>query len=272
MASDTRKPRISCLMITKDRLTMIFRSIKYFLRQTWSDKELIIVSDGPEGVRSELRQHVRDLGTGTVHFYEEVPSTVGRLRNVTVGHATGDVLCQWDDDDYYHPRRLEEQWLHLEASGADATYLYDQLHFFADTSELFWTDWSARRSEHADMGAPGSLMCRKNADIRYHETGEKAQLGEDAFLQIELYRRCKVSGLVGMGHLYAYVYNGTNSWARPHHRRIVEQMSFPEEFLKLRLGDLSHALPAYFPSPPAEITGRAGGRIRIPYANAEDRS
>jgi hypothetical protein len=30
-------------------------------------------------------------------------------RHISIESATGDVLCHWDDDDLYHPERLERQ-------------------------------------------------------------------------------------------------------------------------------------------------------------------
>ena len=60
--------------------------------------------------------------------------TLGELRNFSVQLARYPLVCQWDDDDLYHPRRLETQFAYLKIHCADFCFLTDQLHFFEDTN------------------------------------------------------------------------------------------------------------------------------------------
>jgi len=108
------QPLISCLMVTRDRLEMFKRSVSLFLRQTWLRKELIVVIDGTD-VAEEIHSYVMQLGKEEIKCVTVAgPSTLGRLRNISIGIATGEILCQWDDDDLYHPLRLERQFSQME--------------------------------------------------------------------------------------------------------------------------------------------------------------
>jgi len=250
-------------MVTKGRLPMLKKSIAYFLEQSWKHKELVVVNDGPMDVQKEIASYIDELKRSDIRcvFLARVHS-VGYLRNVSVESAKGEVLCQWDDDDYYHPRRLESQFACMEQNSAEACFLYDQLHYFTDTNELFWTDWSFQRSDHMDAGAPGTLMCRRRVLPKYIPEGKGSSLGEDAIVQIELYRTSKVIGLKDHGFLYTYVYHGMNSFARDHHRMIVDWMSFPNSWVEARVEELTRRLLEYFPSRITSVSCRGG--IKLP--------
>jgi hypothetical protein len=243
---------------------MLERSIRFYTQQTWPEKELVIVTDGPSQLRHSILRHVDSLGRTDVRcVFVDSPSTVGHLRNVSVEAASGEILCQWDDDDCYHPRRLEVQANHMTESRAEVSFLYDQLHYFEDTGELFWVDWSRQRTNAADQGAPGTLMCRKTVGLRYPAEGRWSSLGEDAVVQVELYRRCKVVGLRGEGFLYTYVYHGQNSFDRQHHRMIVDRMSFGPESIEAKRDLISKLVSEYLPYDVRSLSCKGGSRIDL---------
>src|SRR5579859_5117627 len=200
--------KISCLTVSRDRLPMLRRSIAFYLRQSWPDKELIIVSNGPPEAQDSIAAHVQRLQRPDIRcLFVQGEATLGHLRNLSVEAAAGDVLCQWDDDDFNHPLRLQTQLEHLNENGAEVSFFYDQLHYFADSGELYWTDWSAQRSQWPDQGAAQTIMWRKPVNVHYPAEGEYANRDEDAVVQLELHRRCKVAGLREAGYLYTYVYH-----------------------------------------------------------------
>ncbi len=271
LAGGASKERISCLLVTKGRLPMLRRSISFFARQTWAAKELMIVNDGDAETRRSILAHVEGLRRTDIRcVFVDSGATLGRLRNVSVAEASGDVLCQWDDDDYYHPRRLAAQIDHLRESDAEASFFYDVLNYFADTGELFWTDWSRQRTRSPDRGHPGTLMCTRSVNLRYPVEGKTASRGEDAVVQLEVYRRHKVVGLRNAGFLYTYVYHGANTLERSHHRLIVDWMGFRSDFVQANLEALSRHLSEYFPSPLSSISCKDGPRIPLPPAARPD--
>ena len=50
-------PKISCLMITANRLHIAKRAIKCFADQSYPNKELIIIDDGEENYKNTLKQY-----------------------------------------------------------------------------------------------------------------------------------------------------------------------------------------------------------------------
>lgn len=49
--------------------------------------------------------------------------TLGEIRNHGIEACQGDYVCQWDDDDWYHPDRITAQLGQIEDSGLPACVL-----------------------------------------------------------------------------------------------------------------------------------------------------
>ncbi len=84
-----------------------------FERQTWPRRELLVIDDSPEPSPTLARLHRADVRY--VHLDRRLP--VGTKRNIANELARGDVVCQWDDDDYYAEGYLE--FVVQELVGAD---------------------------------------------------------------------------------------------------------------------------------------------------------
>lgn len=112
-------PRVACVMLTKDRPAMAAQAIKNFQAQTYPLKELYILDTGD----TDLRHYAPLMNDRRIHYtVERAGSSVGLLRNWINAWATFDasVVVHWDDDDYNHPNRIEEQVLLLCANPVDA--------------------------------------------------------------------------------------------------------------------------------------------------------
>src|ERR1700722_20997412 len=102
-------PMISCIMVTQpSRLALAKLAIDDFLRQTHDERELVITHDGDDACDAALRAIAAHASIRLVR--EHSGATLGTLRNVAVDACRGDFVCQWDDDDRYHPQRLALQW------------------------------------------------------------------------------------------------------------------------------------------------------------------
>src|SRR5687767_2274290 len=108
--------RISCLTITQvSRLHLLRRCLRSYSRQTIhsSLRELLLVHhDGHEGTRA-IRKLLNEF-TIDAKIVEVARAPLGKLRNISIENASGELLCQWDDDDIYHPSRLLMQSLPFE--------------------------------------------------------------------------------------------------------------------------------------------------------------
>jgi len=219
----TKLPLISCLMTTYDRLSLAKHAIRSFAAQTWPEKELVVVSDGKARFLDALRRYAATLGLDRVRFVQAGPQrlTLGGLRNLTLDAASGDIVCQWDDDDYSHPERLRLQAEHLIRNDAGACFFTDHLQFIEEQSTLCWVDWGlSETTVAAEQLLPGTVMMRRGLPVRYPEEGPYARQGEDSVVLNTLWRTTAVVPLRGSGHLYLYQFHGRNTFSRAHHYRL----------------------------------------------------
>lgn len=108
---------ISCIMPTYNRSRFIPDAINCFLSQTYAPEqmELVILDDGEVSALSILQRNPTPIFNDPRIRYYHQPGrqTVGEKKNRLCDLARGDVIVQWDDDDWYSPRRVENQigWL-----------------------------------------------------------------------------------------------------------------------------------------------------------------
>jgi len=76
------------------------QALKYFSRQTYSPKELIVVDDPGEPAFEMI--HV----PGIRYLRTNVRLSLGSKLNLGIGVARGAIIQKLDDDDYYHPEFL----------------------------------------------------------------------------------------------------------------------------------------------------------------------
>jgi glycosyltransferase involved in cell wall biosynthesis len=223
MRPSTHRPMISCLMVTRERPAMARRAIECYAAQDYDPRELVIVCDGHEEYE-ELREHARGVCRTDVAISAVARGSLplGALRNRSLRNASGDVVCQWDDDDLSHPNRLSAQCDHMLSEGASACVLTDHLHLMRQDRSLYWCDWARPRGLLQPTAPPATLMYeRRAANSEYPESGPMSRRSEDAMFLRSLMKRCTVATLNGRGWLFLYVLHGSNTWDESHHMRIV---------------------------------------------------
>ena len=225
---------VSCLMVTlpvPQRLGFVQRSVRAYCRQTYANRELVIVMDaGGQSDKAALVRHISSLGRPDIRIVDaprKLP--LGALRNISVAHAAGTYLCHWDDDDHHHPRRLELQLQSLLASGSQGVCLQEVMLYFSASRTLYCTNWRATPVK----GLPSSLLCRASTEIRYPEVFE-AKPSEDTAVVFQLQQIGGFGVLEGGAHLYVYVCHGGNSWPEDHHRMLAERLGISRGLLLRR--------------------------------------
>lgn len=152
-------PLVSCLMVSRGWKDPARWAIECFRRQTYRDRELVIVTANGEG---DLREYVASLGDPQVRFAGALPAETrsGALRNMAVDHARGELLATWDDHELSGADRLATQVTALVTSGASAALLERM---------VVW--WPARREVAISDRRPweGTLLARRSALPRYRE-------------------------------------------------------------------------------------------------------
>lgn len=257
---------VSCLMITTDRLELAKHAIGYFADQTYSRLELIIVCAGERAYRYALERHLDHHGVVNARVIPaRRESTLGALRNLSLDAAAGDIVCQWDDDDYHHPDRVLRQVEYMRTQGAQGCFLTDNLHFLEPERQLFWVDWTSGTSKKDPWFRvhPATVLMVRNSWLRYPEAGPHARLGEDFDFAADLCREAPVATLSGAGWLYVYVFHGRNACSREHHYAIPARRSFPNEWVELRENEIRLAVDRYSMSKPVDVCGADGPVFRL---------
>lgn len=95
------EPLVSCVMATGDRRAFLRQAIRYFQRQTYPNKELIIVDDGERSSADLVPDDSRIR-----YLRLESHTRLGKKLNLGIERFAGSILQKLDDDDYYHPEFL----------------------------------------------------------------------------------------------------------------------------------------------------------------------
>jgi glycosyltransferase involved in cell wall biosynthesis len=198
-------PSTTCICITRKRPSTLRRSINCFLAQTYGNRELLVVYEDDD---PETRSVAAEFQRNNIRFLEVpvVPKlTLGALRNLGIKNSKGDLICQWDDDDWYHERRLEFQVTGLLNSQKESCIMGYWLMYNSVTNEAFMA--------HLRMWE-GSILCRRSILKDTFQYPELAR-GEDKVLVDNLVQHNKVYPLI-MPQLYVYIFHENNTWDTEH--------------------------------------------------------
>lgn len=251
-------PWITCVCVSRNRPTFLKRAIRYFQFQTYPRKDLVIVHEGNTEVWNDPSLDLENITI--VEITAGATLTLGERRNLSIQHAKGDYFCQWDDDDWFHNKRLEIQMDRLGSSGKPAgvlsrLILYDCLSQQAYlSSERLWE---------------GTLLCKTDIVTNFIQY-PKLNIGEDDSLVVDLIKRDYVQS-VAAPFVYAYIYHGGNTWDATHFQQLFqagymldetsvtlmkkifdtsvsyEEMSARVKGLNLEVSDLIRKTPGQFP-------------------------
>src|SRR5687768_2937864 len=126
-------PLVSCIMPTRDRRHFVGQAVKYFERQTYPHKELVVVDDGADSVADFVGQ-----GPAIKYLRFERPQSIGAKRNLAIGAARGTIVMHWDDDDWHGENRIAHQIQPLCAGAAGVSGL--KTGCMLNVSDVsFWT-------------------------------------------------------------------------------------------------------------------------------------
>ncbi|MBK8072006.1 MAG: glycosyltransferase [Ramlibacter sp.] len=154
---------------------------------------MVIVDDGEDNRLAEWIASTGDPDIRIIRLPDD-GRTLGALRNIAVQKSRGTLVCQWDDDDLYHPLRLEIQCRALLATQSDACFL------------SMWMMWWPHAGRFAVSGIhswEGSVLAKKSKLPAYPEL----RRGEDTPAIRKLIANSKVIHL-DQPSLYLYCVHG----------------------------------------------------------------
>ena len=201
-------PRVSCVMVTRGDIEIIRYSLACFKRQTYPDRELVVVSEPEAGDR--VRDYINSQeGLDATVFVAPPGLTVGDHRNLAAARAGGDILVTWDDDDLSDPERLSMSVRALRESGAAAAF---------QSRLLIW--WPQR--ETAAISA--SRMWEQTIAVWRPFTPIYAPLpsGGDTVAIERLTHSCLIAR-IDCPLLYVYTVTGRNIWSSSHFELLISR-------------------------------------------------
>lgn len=189
-------PLVSCICATYNRPPnhqhLLEEAIESFLRQTYPNKELLVINDAPG---QELACDAP--GVRIVNFPRRF-ATLGEKHNAGVALARGELIANWDDDDISLPWRLS---LSVERLG-EADYFNPGVFWYMVRGDLheqpsrnYGHNLSLlRRTAFDAVGGYPILQrgvdkaikaaLRANRDIRWAPGPDEAELGEEDLFYI----------------------------------------------------------------------------------------
>ena len=194
-------PLVSCLMVTRNRSGLARCATNSFRAQTYPSRELVILDDGQD---RELEIFVQSLADPRIRYLRlpDAGATLGALRNQAVALARGTYICQWDDDDLYHPARLEMQMTALVAMRADACFL---------NRWVIWWPKQKRLAVSMQRIWEGSMLCLKSKMGLY----PTIRRGEDTPVAEQIVQTERVV-VLDQPRLYVYIVHEGNTFESSH--------------------------------------------------------
>ena len=125
-------PLVSCIMPTYNRRQFVPCAIRYFLRQEYEPKELIIIDDGTDAIE-DLIPDVPFIRYYRLHH----KISLGAKLNLACSYASGTVIAHWDDDDWYAPRRITYQVTALLTEEKDLCGINHLLYYDLRTGNAY---------------------------------------------------------------------------------------------------------------------------------------
>ena len=129
--------KVSTITITRERVEYLKLCIDYYVKQTHSNKEMLILYYDDD---THTKEYLRGLDNDFVNKhcirtmnYKIQPNIhLGALRNYLISKSTGDYIIIWDDDDYHAENRIESQLKHILDNNIIANTLKSLMPTFCD--------------------------------------------------------------------------------------------------------------------------------------------
>lgn len=187
---------VSCILATRNRRRYLAQALRCYLRQSYPDKELIVVDDSDSSNERLFRGYER-----VRYLYLPKFTRLGTKLNIGIEASRGSILQKLDDDDYYHPEFVATNVASL-AGTERGSALSIRCCFLA----LLKGDPKVRFSGHG-WTAGGSLCCHREMWERHPFRNIRRRV--DTYFRLDhdplLIPVCRP-------HEYLVVRHGANTW------------------------------------------------------------
>jgi|TARA_R110000824_G_scaffold4975_1_gene23306 hypothetical protein len=207
-------PLISCLCVSKNNIKIVTQAIDDFLKQTYVNKELIVVTEKQNINLLELKTllGVKDRTAKKIKLIvvdnKKYP-TLGHLRNLSVENAKGEYVLQWDDDDINHEDRISFMYEKLSQTSKNSCFLRKVTIVDTETNKKYLSrNWG---------GVEGTMLALRSAMPKY----QHLRKGEDTPVR-DYFIRKDSHLLLDASYLYTYNFHINNTWDKAHLPRLCD--------------------------------------------------
>lgn len=195
--------RVSCILPTFDRRLFVPVALACFERQDYPNRELIVLDDGCHPVEDLV------AGRSRVRYVRLTKrATIGAKRNLAAELARGEVLMQWDDDDWFGPTRIRDQLGVLLAGAADLCHLEQRWLFDACSGRFLYRYDESQADARV---ASGTLAMTKATWVRAGGYMDSSDAEDWELFQRAVARGARAALVANEGS-YVYVRHGGNSY------------------------------------------------------------
>jgi glycosyltransferase involved in cell wall biosynthesis len=158
------EPLVSVITPTFGRPEMLPHLYERFAAQSIGNSELIVVDDSAQ--KSAFMETLADTRVRYIYLAERL--STGEKRNLAVDAAKGEVIVQFDDDDYYAPQYIATMLRCMQQQQADfvklcSFFLYSKIH----RKYAYWETEKKGGVHHVWDGSPAvvTVTLDNNAEI-----------------------------------------------------------------------------------------------------------
>ncbi|NWG07479.1 MAG: glycosyltransferase family 2 protein [Chloroflexi bacterium] len=158
------EPLVSVIIPTYNGARFLGRAIRSVLNQTYSNLELIVVDDRSPDNTEEVVKQFNDPRLS--YFRHEVNQGASAARGTGRRHSSGEIIAFLDQDDMFHPEKLEAHVTFLK-DHPEVGFTYNPYFELVHSSEEVRTVWQPPRDislAHLTLGfylPPSSWVVRR---------------------------------------------------------------------------------------------------------------
>lgn len=206
-------------MPTRGRVVWAALAVGCFLRQTYPNKQLLILDDADDPSFPEITLVFPNVAYLRIDERLNIPAK----RNILCRVAAGEIIAHWDSDDWSDANRIADQVARLEESQCAVT----------GYSSMLFTDshgrWSRYISE-PNIYALGSSLCYRKSWWNEHRFDENKPINEDYDFISRARKAQQFVSVEGSSLMVARVHPGNTSPKNVSDYRSVEPSMIPAGF------------------------------------------
>jgi glycosyltransferase involved in cell wall biosynthesis len=169
LGHDDPKPTVSVIMPCYNGQRYVAAAVESVLRQTYTNFEILAVDDGSSDDTPNILRSLAAADPRVITWSQSASGTAAAARNAAFARARGELIAFLDDDDLYHPEKLERSLVGFDGRPDIQVVFHDHVRFRHDPHEAEAFRFLASRSYVATAGraleAIGSKWCIGSADF-----------------------------------------------------------------------------------------------------------